>query len=144
MAKLILQPLDPLLKKLEQLGRLDDVAPKMVDAMTHMVMLTLRAQLQQHRQSGQLENSIKQVKAKKSKTGAFVGSVRAFGYDKYSKPLPPDYPKGTPNAIKLAALEFGNSDQAATPVVKIAIEKSKKDALEYAQIIYEMEMSKDG
>ena len=144
MAKFIPYSMEPLLKKMAQLGRLDDVAPKMVDGMTKMIMLTLKEKLRQHRGSGQLENAIGQIKGKKAKTGAYVGSVRAKGYDRYSKPYPPDYPRGTPNDIKLTALEFGNSDQRATPVVAPAIAESADDAVEYAQIIYTMEMGKDG
>ena len=68
----------------------------------------LRREIYWHYASGDLLNAIKVQKPKRGKDGYYSISV-------YDKKAPST--NGTRNALKLAELEYGNSNQKSTPVV---------------------------
>ncbi|MBR6619393.1 MAG: HK97 gp10 family phage protein [Clostridia bacterium] len=83
---------------------LNEVAPKFADK--------IKQNLSAHKDTGDLINSIAPQKPKKGKDG--------YSVSVYNPKAPSE--NGTRNALKLAELEFGNSNQAATPVVAPARE----------------------
>lgn len=97
-----------------------------------------KKQLSAHRQTGGLVRSIKAGKVTKKKKGGFSGRVVADGYEANSKKTKA-YPRGKPHDVKWVALEFGTSDQAATPTVQKTINASQDEAVERMQQIYELE-----
>lgn len=75
----------------------------------------LRRELRSHYQHGDLARAINVQKPKREKDGYYSISV-------YDKKAPST--NGTRNALKLAELEYGNSNQKSTPVVAPARDAS--------------------
>lgn len=75
----------------------------------------LRQNLMEHYHEGDLSRAIKVQKPRKGKDGFYSVSI----YDKNAPST-----NGTRNALKLAELEYGNSNQKATPVVAPAKDAS--------------------
>ena len=84
---------------------LDDVAPKMIEealptyqkALEDSVRTVISTASEDvKRQTGDLEKSLKILPPKRTKTGAYIGSVNFVGYDA----------KGSPNPVKALGLEL--------------------------------------
>lgn len=119
-----------LIRQFEQLGAIDDYAPKMLDAAMPIIEKNVKAEIAPHRETGAMEASIKPTKAKKTKNGGFYAVVRPTGVDK----------NGVRNMEKLAYLEFGTVKQPASPVLTKAINNSRQPVREKMQEVFEEEV----
>lgn len=124
-------------RQLERLGRVDELAPKMLEAAAGPVVESLRRHVQAHNRTGGLAASVRAGRALKSKrTGGYGMPIRFWGYDKRRKPTP-GYPRGVPNAVKAAGIEYGNAHQAAEPFVEAAVNEATDSAAAAMQRVFE-------
>lgn len=124
--------LDELMQQLQSAGKLDQIAPKMIDESTPILEESLKAAVQQETDkgyaTGELVSSIQKSKARMNQYGYF-GVVRPRGKDK----------NGVRNMEKLAYLHYGTTKQAARPVVNKAVLKVKEKIIDKMQSVYERE-----
>lgn len=124
-------------RQLERMERLDELAPKMLEAGAAPVVESIRKRVDAHTRTGALANSVRPGRVVKSKrTGSFSLPVRFWGYDKSRKPTP-GYPRGVPNAVKAAGLEYGNAHQAAEPFIQAAVNEAANTAATAMQGVFE-------
>lgn len=107
-------------EQLDKLINFDPIAQKMLDESIGILGDSVKKKLKGHKVSGELEKSIKSKKSRSGKDGRRYALVSFDGYEKGSAQSE-EYPRGKPNAIKAVALEYGTSDQAATPFMISAI-----------------------
>lgn len=120
---------------LKQLGSLADVdryAPQMIDEAIPILEKSIKSEASKHKRTGDLVNSIKTNKAKKTKNGGYLASVHPTGVDR----------KGVSNMVKMVYAEYGTSKQTATPIITKAINDSESAVLEKMQEVFNREMSK--
>ena len=98
------------MKELEKLEDIDAVAPQMVDAGLEVLEKGVRDGYSRHRRSGDLVNSIKVKKGRKTNNG-YYGYVAPEGNDS----------RGVRNVDKAVYLENGTWKQPSTPVVGPAV-----------------------
>lgn len=118
----------------EQFGMLDnfdEIAPKIISASVPILKKNVIQELESHRLSGEMIESVKETRTKKGKNG-WYSVVRPTGTDK----------NGVRNMEKLAYLEYGTSKQVATPTLSTAVSKSSKPIAEIMQEVYNKEVSK--
>lgn len=119
-----------LIRQFEQLGAIDDYAPKMLDAATPIIEKNVKAEMAPHRVTDAMMESVKRTKAEKTKNGGFYAVVRPTGVDK----------NGVRNMEKLAWLEYGTIRQPAIPVLTKAINNSQQPVREKMQEVFEEEV----
>lgn len=134
MAKLTVSPPDDFIKALEKMGKLDEIAPRMLNAGIEPIAKAVKKNLQKHSQSGALVDSVIVGKPKKNKEGIWTARVTFKGYDKKTK---------VANQIKAIALEYGTSDQSATPFIRPAVIETEKESVQAMQDIFEFECQLD-
>lgn len=120
---------------IKQLGRLADVdriAPQMIDEAIPILLGKVKNETAQHKQTGDLYQSIKPTKAKKTKGGGYYACVRPTGKDK----------KGVRNMEKMVYLEYGTVKQSAKPVLTKAIKDSESAVKKKMQEVFEREVNK--
>ena len=120
MAKMEVRDATALMRQLGQLGKVEVIAPKMIEAGQEVIAKSLKKELKRHVDTGELQRSVKPQKVKKTKTGAYFGKVIFDGYDP-NTPKTTDFPRGTPNAVKAMGLEYGSSRQQAQPFMTKAL-----------------------
>lgn len=128
MAKFEFNPPTDFLKQLGKMSDIDNYADKMLNEAAPILENSLKKELESHKVSGDLYNSIKPSKAKKNKYGWYV-AITPRGTDK----------KGVRNAEKLIYLEYGTEKQEATPVFTKAIKDSEIKVLNKMQEVFERE-----
>lgn len=119
----------------------DEAAPKMIDAALPIYKDSVETSLKQSistapedakRQTGELVDSVKQKKAKRTKTDAYIGTITFEGVDS----------KGSPNMVKALGLEYGTSrGQVARPFLQRAKESCEKEAVDTMQEIFNREVN---
>lgn len=131
MAKMVMTGVDEYIKKLQRIGRTEYVVSTIKYAVypgAGIVADAIRTEIEaNHRESGDLADSMVIVPMRND-NGYINTKVNFDGYDQ----------KGVPNAVKVAALESGNSrGQKATHFlsktvrrVRAAAEKAMADALD--------------
>lgn len=129
MARFELTGFDELIKELEKLGRMEDVAPKMLEEAVPILKDSVVAQASKHRDTGQMVESIKKTKVGKNGDGYFI-AVRPTGKDD----------KGVRNMQKMAYLEYGTGHEAARPVLTKAVNDAEDPVLEKMQEVYDREV----
>lgn len=121
---------DDFAKALDDMGRIDDYAPELLEAAVPELEKTLKENVQVEANrgyaKGDLEESIKSGKPGKNKKGHYI-AVNAKGKDR----------KGVRNNEKLAYLDYGTSKQEARPVISKAINKAEKKCVERMQERFE-------
>lgn len=130
MAKFIVNPPDDLVKALERMGNLDEVAPRMLLAGIEPITKAVKRNLRKHEQSGALIDSVTAGKPKKGKDEVWSVRVSFRGYDKKTK---------VPNQVKAVALEYGTTDQTATPFIRPAVISAEKESVQAMQDVFEYE-----
>lgn len=135
MARLDTEGIDELVEELEKLGKLDEVAPRMIRAaapvLVHHMKSNIELAANRGYATGELAKSIKATKAKKNVYGHFA-AVGPTGTDA----------NGTRNGEKMAYLEYGVSGrQEAHPVMTKTINDSENEAIEKMQQIFDAEVS---
>lgn len=139
MARMDIEFPDNIFEGLE--GLFDEAAPKMIDAALPVYKDAVEGSLKKSisqvpedvkRQTGGLAASLSGVKAKRSKTDAYVGAVIFSGKDA----------KGSPNIVKAMGLEFGNTHQTARPFLQRATDSCGKEVTDIMQDIFNREAGK--
>lgn len=142
MAKLNIMPPEDLAKRLSNLGnKLDEIAPKMLDAAIRPLESQIKQNAAKHIRTGEMIRSIKETKSKKDKKGVWRKKVQFDGYDKWRKATPSD-PRGVPNARKAMSLEYGTVNQPAEPFIRPAVISSEGEVANEMQQTFDMEVSK--
>lgn len=132
----------------KSLGRMADVeeyAPKMIDEAIPILEKNFKAEALKHRDTGDMVQSIKSTKAGKSKYGGYYAVTRPTGYAsrgwKYSRTKKnAGKQEKLLNMEKLVYLEYGTSDQPATPILTKAINDSEKPVMEKMQEVFNREV----
>ena len=137
MARLEVEGIDELISDLMELGNLDDVAPKMINAATPVMVKNMKRNIKAAANrgyaTGELAESIRATKAKQNIYGYFA-AVGPVGTDS----------KGTRNAEKMAYLEYGTSNQQAHPVMEKTMNDSEEDIIKRMQQIFDKEAKNEG
>lgn len=122
---------DELEKQILGLDNFDEIAPKIIEASIPTLKTNVITEMEKHKESGEMVESVKATKLKKGKNG-WSTFVRPTGYDA----------KGVRNMEKLAHLEYGTSKQDAIPTLSVAVSKSEKPIAEIMQEVYNREVEK--
>lgn len=130
-------------KQFERLENIDEIAPKMLQAAAPVAVESIKRQLQKHNNTGELISSVKARKPKKAKRGGYVQKIEFAGYDR-NRPATEKYPKGVPNAVKAAGLEFGNANEPARPFLETAARDCEQEAAEQMQQVFDTEVAIHG
>ena len=117
-------------EQIKKLSNIDEIAPKMINAALPIYQNAIKASLSVHNRTGSLQKSVSIKKAKKAKSGAYVGNVVFKGYDE----------KKTANTIKAAGLEYGNSHQAPKPFLQNAVNSCESKVIEKMQEVFKNEV----
>ena len=119
-----------LIKQIESLGEhAEEIALAMIDGAIPILEGNIKDELDKHRRTGSLVNSVKRTKAGKSKIGGYYAVVRPTGVDL----------KGVRNMEKLAHAEYGTKNQPGTPILTKALKDSEKEVHEKMQDIFNWE-----
>lgn len=130
-------------EQLDRMVNLDKIALKMLDAAAPELVKAVKKRLKKHDRTGELINSVKARKTKKTKTDAYIKKIEFAGYDKKRKPTP-SQPRGVPNAVKAAGIEYGNANQTPEPFLQSAVNDSESKSVEIMQEVYEREAKING
>ena len=130
MAKFDFSIPDDFIKQLGRLADVDRLAPKMIDEAIPILETNVKSETSKHKRTGDMYKSIKKTKASKSKYGGYYATVRPTGKDS----------KGVRNMEKMVYLEYGRSDQPATPVLTKAIKDSESGVLKKMQEVFNREV----
>jgi len=142
MAKLTFEIPDGLQKQLAKLSNIDEIAPKMIDEATPIFVQALKNSLANHKNTGDLQKSVKKYKAKKTKNGGWFGSIQFSGYSTNyitEKGTLLTRKEKTANAQKAMVLEYGRSDTAPQPFIEPTRIKSEKDLADKMQEVFNRE-----
>ena len=119
MAQMNLNLPDGFIRELEKLGHLDETAPRMLEAAAPIIVNALKKEAGKHRDTGDLQNSIKAGKPKLTKTNAYIISAGPTGKDR----------KGMSNASKMVWLEHGTSKMSPRPMIAAAVNSSEDEVM---------------
>ena len=135
---------EDLFAQLDAAGDMDRIAPAMLSRAAPSLENAIRKRAQLHDQTGEMSRSVKAGKPRKNKrTGNWGVRVRFVGYDKTRKPTP-NYPRGVPNAVKAAGIEYGNDDanRVPHPFMAAAAKDAQNDIDAALQRAYDDEVQK--
>lgn len=134
---------DSIFKDLEKLSDTEAVSEKMLKEASPIVVSSMKSELNIHRQTAELVNSVRPTKPKKNKSGDKVVVVRPTGKSTttiaqngkaYTRK------KAVRNMEKLASLEFGNSHgQKPTPIIEKVIKDTEKAVFDKMSEVYNRE-----
>ena len=133
------------IKSLGRLADIDRVAPKMIDAATPVLVRNVKREMQNHKRTGAMLNSVKATKAKLTKKGGYFASVRPTGTSQdYINESGKKHKRKEPvrNMEILAHLEYGTKDQPATPILPKALNDSRSEIEQIMAQTFKEEMSK--
>lgn len=126
MGGLELSGFDELEAELRKLDMYDELVPKILNGSIGILEENLKKETAKHKKSGNMHESISSQKAKKNKYGWYA-VARPRGTDE----------NGVRNMDKLAYLEYGTSNQSATPVIVPAVNKSAAATEERMQQLFD-------
>lgn len=118
----------------------EEMCLEALDSSAPYLVTSLKSSLSSHKDTGELQASIKAKKAKLCKNGAYIVNVLPTGYSS-SKTFKRATKKAVKrydvsNAAKLIWLEYGTSKQAATPVLGMAVKNSESAVLKKIEDVY--------
>jgi HK97 gp10 family phage protein len=123
--------IDPeFLKQLGKMSDIDRLAPQMIDEAIPILEKHVKREVSKHRQTGDLERSIKVSKAKKTKNGGYIASVHPSGVDS----------KGVRNMEKMVYLEYGTSKQPPRPTLTKALNDAETPVYAKMQEVFNREV----
>lgn len=134
---------DSIFKGLEKLSDTEAVSEKMLKEASPIVVSSMKSELNIHRQTAELVNSVKPTKPKRNKSGDNVVVVRPTGKStttiaKSGKAY--TRKKAVRNMEKLASLEFGNSHgQKPMPIIEKAVKSTEEAVLDKMNEVYNRE-----
>lgn len=132
MAKLDIRGLNELMAKLDKLGKFEEVAPKMLEEAVPILEKEVRKEAGKHKDSGDMEKSIKRTGATAGRNGGYFISVRPTGKDW----------KGVENMAKAVWLEFGVKGRTASPFMTTAVLNAEPKVMEKMREVYIREMGR--
>lgn len=144
MAKFDFQISPEFIKQLGKLADVDRIAPTMIDEAMPILEKNVKAELAKHKRTGDMIESVKKTKAGKNKYGYFATvrptgtTTRVMGDDGVIR----DRKEPVRNMEILAHLEYGTSQQPATPILTKAIKDSESDVLDKMQEVFNREVGK--
>ena len=130
------------IKQLGKLADVDRIAPQMIDEAMPILEKNLKKELVKHRRTSTMLDSVKKTKAWKNKYG-YYATVRPTGMSKIykdNKGVIRQRKEPVRNMEILAHLEYGTSNQPATPVLTKAIKDSEKAVLDKMQEVFSREV----
>ena len=125
MAGLELNGFDRFDEALKKMDMYDTVAPKLLNGSIGILENNLKKEVEKHKKTGQLHKSIRSKKAMKNKYGWYA-TAAPQGTDS----------NGVRNMEKLAYLEYGTSNQPATPCIAPSVNRSLSAVEERMQQIF--------
>lgn len=134
---------DDIFKDLEKLSNTEAVSEKMLKEASSIVASSMKGELNSHRQTAELVNSVKPTKPKRNKSGDNFVIVRPTGKSttaiaKSGKTYVRK--KAVRNMEKLASLEFGNSHgQKPMPIIEKAVKSTEEAVLDKMNEVYNRE-----
>lgn len=134
---------DSIFKGLEKLSDTEAVSEKMLKEASPIVVSSMKSELNIHRQTAELVNSVRPTKPKRNKSGDNVVVVRPTGKStttiaKSGKTYVRK--KAVRNMEKLASLEFGNSHgQKPMPIIEKAVKSTEEAVLDKMNEVYNRE-----
>lgn len=105
----------------------EEVCKEVLSAGVEPLVDSLKSGLDTHKETGELKKSIKKGTPFEDKGGNYAIYARPTGYDTNK----------VANKLKLIQLEYGNSHQAATPVLNASTKNAEKEVLDEMQKKYE-------
>ncbi len=134
---------DSIFDGLEKLANTDKIAEKMLKEASSIVANSMKSELNLHKQTAELVNSVKPTNPKRNTSGDNVVIVRPTGK---SETMIAESGKiyvrknVVRNMEKLASLEFGNSKgQKPTPIIEKAVKSTENAVLDKMTEIYNRE-----
>lgn len=134
---------DGLQAQLAKLANIDEIAPKMIDEATPILVEAIKKRTPVD--TGALKRSVNAREAKQTKTGAWVGEVRFSGKDS----------KGVYNDLKAGALEYGHAlhkydeaerldrkEKSKHQFIAPAVKDCEQKVVNKMQEVFEREMEK--
>jgi len=132
-AHLRIDGLDETLREMEKLGRMDEVAPKAVEAAAPILekaeKAAVRAAARAGYGKGSLVKSIKATKVKENQYG-FYSVVKPNGSDS----------RGESNSDKLLRLNYGTSRQLPRPCLQKAVDAAEKPCMDKMEEVIAREL----
>lgn len=129
MARFDIDGFDEVIRDLENLGRFDEIAPKIIEESIPILEAEVRKEVSRHKDTGAMAASIKTTGATAHNDG-YYAAVRPTGKDE----------KGVRNMEKLAYLEYGTSREAARPILTKAVNSAEPKVLKKQQEVFEREV----
>lgn len=141
MARLSITPDDELLRKLDAMYDTDAIQKKMLSAAAPHLLKAVSNRLRSHKQSGNLERSLKISKPKRTKKDKkYYVMIAPKGYD--DRRLKNGGVNRVSNAQKMMALEYGTKKQTATPFISAATRDAEGSVMQAMRDVFEQEVSK--
>lgn len=131
MAQFSISGMDELLVKLNQLGRFDEIAPKMMKAGMEILQEEVMAEASKHKDTGAMVASIKPTGLMAGYDGGYYMCTRPTGRDK----------KGVRNMEKMVYLEYGVKGRPGVPVITAAVIKAEPKVIQAMQEVFTREIS---
>ncbi len=131
MAQFNVRGMDEFASALERLGRIHEIAPKMLEEAAPILEREVIRQATPHWVSGDMVKSIKRTKVRSGKTGGYSICVRPTGKDR----------KGVRNMEKAAYLEFGKKGRPAVPIITTAVLNATPEVMEKMREVFNREVS---
>lgn len=130
MARFNVKGFDELLEELERIGKLDDVAPKMLEAGVKPLQEKVIEESSKHKDTGAMMESIKPTAPSRQSDGSHYICTRPTGKDK----------KGVRNMAKMCYLEFGVKGRPATPIITAAVVRAEAETIQAMQDVFSREI----
>lgn len=132
MAQFNVRGMDEFASALERLGRIHEIAPKMLEEAAPILEKEVIRQATPHWVSGDMVKSIKRTKVRSGKSGGYSICVRPTGKDR----------KGVRNMEKAAYLEFGAKGRPAVPIITTAVLNATPEVMEKMREVFNREVSR--
>jgi HK97 gp10 family phage protein len=132
MAKFSFSMPEEFIEKIEKMSDIDKIAPKMIDEATPIVVESIRKNLASHKDTGDLDESVKAKKSKKMRNGGYYGRVSFEGYGSTDDHVP--------NMIKAIALEYGSTQQDAQPFMDKSVKDVEQEVYDKMQDVFDKEV----
>lgn len=134
---------DSIFNGLEKLANTDKIAEKMLKEASSIVANSMKSELNLHKQTAELVNSVKPTNPKRNTSGDNVVVVRPTGK---SETMIAESGKiyvrknAVRNMEKLASLEFGNSKgQKPTPIIEKVVKSTENAVFDKMNEVYNRE-----
>lgn len=130
MAQFGVKGLDELVEAFERMGRIDEIAPKMLEEAVPILKEEVVRLAETHKVTGDMASSIKETKPRERRGGHEI-RVRPTGKDR----------NGIRNMEKAAWIEFGTKGRSGTPFITSAVLNAEADVKAKMQEVFNREVS---